>query len=65
MGEKIYTYTVEVTDPDTSKTVSNQSSQILHATNAYVGIRVPYWNQKKNGVKVDGAVLDFAAKGLS
>lgn len=36
VGEKIYSYTLEITDPDTSKTVSNQASQILHTTDAYV-----------------------------
>jgi|GEM_PF-844759 len=64
VGEKIYTYTLEATDPDTEKTVSNQTSQILHTTDAYVGIKVPYYQQKKDGVKVDGIVLDYDAKGL-
>lgn len=65
MGEKIYTYSVEVTDPDTTKTVSNSTSQILHTTDAYVGVKVPYWNPKKDGIKVSGVVLDYGAKGLS
>lgn len=64
-GEKIYTYSVEITDPDTEKTVSNSTSQILHTTDAYVGIQVPYWNPKKDGVKTNGVVLDYEAKGLS
>jgi len=53
LGEKIYTYTIEATDPDTGRTVSNQTSQILHSTDGYVGIRVPYWNQKTNGLKIE------------
>lgn len=56
---------MEVTDPDTAKTVSNSTSQILHTTDAYVGVKVPYWNLQKDGVKIEGAVLDYGAKGLS
>lgn len=65
VGEKIYTYTMEITDPDTEKTNSNVASQILHTTDAYVGIKSRYWNLRKDGVKVDGVVLDYDAKGLS
>lgn len=36
VGEKIYSYTMEITDPDTSKTNANTTSQILHTTDAYV-----------------------------
>lgn len=35
LGEKIYTYSMEILDPDTAKTVSNSTSQILHTTDAY------------------------------
>lgn len=66
LGEKIYTYTLEITDPDTQKTVSNSTSQVLHTTDAYVGVKAPYWNLKKNGgIKINGVVLDYDAKGLS
>jgi hypothetical protein len=65
VGEKIYSYSLEITDPDTSKTVSNTTSQILHTTDAYVGVKVPYWNLQKDGVKVNGVVLDYNAKGLA
>lgn len=64
-GEKIYTYTLEIADPDTQKTNAGTVSQILHTTDAYVGIRVPYWNTKKDGIKANGVVLDYDAKGLS
>lgn len=53
LGEKIYTYTMEITDPDTEKTNSNVASQILHTTDAYVGVKAPYWNVKKDGVKIN------------
>ena len=52
-----------MTDPDTGKTVSNQASQILHATDGYVGVRAPYWNEKAKGLKVDGVVLGYDTKG--
>ena len=65
VGEQIYNYSLEITDPDTSKTVSNTTSQILHTTDAYVGVKVPYWNLQKDGVKVDGVVLDYNAKGIA
>lgn len=56
---------MEVADPDTGKTVSAVTSQILHTTDAYVGVKVPYWNLKKNGIPVDGVVLDYSAQGIS
>lgn len=63
--EKIYTYSLEVTDPDTQKTVNQSVSQILHTTDAYVGVDVPYWNSTKKWVKLDGIVLDYHAKWLA
>lgn len=61
-GERIYTYSLEVTDPDTKKTVNTSVSQIVHATDGYVGIMAPYWSSGKKGVKLSGVVLDPAAK---
>jgi hypothetical protein len=54
-----------VGDPDTKKTVSDSVSQVVHTTDAYVGIRVPYWGAKPESIKVDGVVLDYDAKLLS
>lgn len=62
VGEKIYTYTMEIADPDTLKTNANTASQILHTTDAYVGIKAPYWNLKKDGIKANGVMLDYDAK---
>ena len=62
LGEQIYNYSLEITDPDTQKTVSNTTSQILHTTDAYVGVKVPYWNLQKDGAKVSGVVLDYDGK---
>ena len=61
-GEQIYTYSMEVTDPDTQKTVNQSVSQIVHATDAYVGVTAPYWNSGKSGVKMSGVVLDYNSK---
>jgi hypothetical protein len=65
VGEKIYTFSMEIADPDTKKTNSHTISQILHTTDAYVGIKAPYWNTKKDGIDVHGVVLDYGAQGLS
>ncbi len=62
--EQIYTYSLEVTDPDTEKTVNQSVSQIVHATDAYVGVMAPYWNSGKSWIKLDGIVLDLSAKWL-
>lgn len=69
---------MDITDPDTQKTNANTASQILHTTDAYVGIKAPYWNVKKSlspnplpkgegedGIKLNGVVLDYDAKGIS
>jgi hypothetical protein len=62
--EKIYTYSVEVTDTETRKTVKQSTNVIVHATDGYVGIKVPYWNTQKTGIPVEGVVLDANAKEL-
>lgn len=62
--EKIYTYSVEVTDTETRKTVKQSTNVIVHATDGYVGIKIPYWNTQKTGVPVEGVVLDREAKEL-
>ncbi len=55
--EKIYTFSVEVTDPDTGKTVTQAFSKVAHATDAYVGIRTPYWTSKGQPIKAEGVAL--------
>lgn len=30
-----------------------------------MGVKAPYWNLQKDGIKIDGVVLDYDAKGLS
>ncbi|MDD4151618.1 MAG: MG2 domain-containing protein, partial [Candidatus Gracilibacteria bacterium] len=63
-GEKLYTITAEVEDPDTKKVVSNSVTNILHNTDGYLGISLPWWNDKKTGIKFSGVVLDYEAKAL-
>jgi hypothetical protein len=51
MGEKIYSFDVSVTDPDTQRTVNKTVSTLVHTTDAYVGLKVPYRSTKKDGIK--------------
>lgn len=62
--EKLYTITAEVEDPDTKKVVSNSVTNILHNTDAYLWISLPWWNDKKNWIKFSWVVLDYEAKSL-
>ncbi len=63
-SEKIYNFTFDVVDPDTSKVVSANISKILHSTDAYVWIKSNYYNSKKAWIDLWGVVLDFDAKPL-
>lgn len=63
--EKLYSFHIEVTDPDTGKTVNQTVSKALHLTDANIGIRSPYWVNKNEPIKVDGVVLDHSANPLS
>lgn len=63
--EKIYTFNVTAEDPDTKKQVSNSYSVVLHNTDAYVWLNVPYYNEQKNWIKVSWVVLNPSAQPLS
>ncbi|MDD2515797.1 MAG: MG2 domain-containing protein, partial [Candidatus Gracilibacteria bacterium] len=63
-GEKIYNFNFTVADPDTGKTVNKTVSQVLHNTDGYVGLNVPYFSQFKNGVDINGIVIDYDTKPL-
>jgi MG2 domain/Alpha-2-macroglobulin bait region domain len=63
--EKIVSYTAQVTDPNTGKTVSATDSTIFHTTDGYVGIQSPYWTTKGEALKVSGIVLDHGAKPMA
>lgn len=61
-AEKIYSTTVTVADPATGRSVSQTVPQAVHATDAYVGLRVPYWNPRGAAVAADLVSLDWDAK---
>ncbi len=63
-SEKIYTFNVEVEDPDTKKVVSNSVSKVLHTTDAYVWLKANYYNDIKSGIDFEIMSLDFDAKPL-
>lgn len=60
--EKIYSFSFEVKDPDTNLTVSNDSSVIVHNTDAYTWIKTDYFNTKTDWIKVKAVLLDYQAK---
>ncbi|MDD5769828.1 MAG: MG2 domain-containing protein [Candidatus Gracilibacteria bacterium] len=61
-AEKIYTFSFDVVDPDTSKTVSNSVSKVLHTTDNYVGLKANYYNSLKKGIYFQAVSLDYNAK---
>ncbi len=63
-GEKLYTITAEVEDPDTKKVVSNSVTNILHNTDAYMWISIPWYSSKKDGIDFKWVVVDYNAKAL-
>lgn len=60
--EKIVTFTSEVEDPNTGKTVSATDSTVVHVTDGYVGLKTPYWTEAKNPIRVTGVTLDINAQ---
>jgi len=64
-GETIYTHLVSVTDPQTGKSVTESKSDIVHATDGYVGVKAEYYNAAGKGVKAEGVVLGLDAKPLA
>lgn len=61
MAEKIYTFNFDVTDPDTSKTVSNSVSKVVHTTDSYVWLKANYYNDKKKWIYFQAVTLDWEA----
>lgn len=60
--EKIYTFNFEVKDRDTSKTVNNSVSKVLHTTDSYVWLKANYYNSKSDGINFQAITLDYDAK---
>lgn len=63
--EKLYTFSFDVTDPDTQKTVSNSVTKVLHLTDGYVWLKTWYYNTLKTWIDVDFVFLDHNAKPIS
>ena len=57
-AEKLYSFTFEIADPTTKKPVSKTITKVIHATDGYVGLQVPYRNTKDQGIAVNAVVLD-------
>lgn len=62
--EKIYSFNTTIEDPNTKKQVSNSYSIVLHNTDAYVGLNVPYYSEQKNWIKLTWIVLNYSAQAL-
>ena len=61
----IYSFVVNVQDPETKKFVSKTVSQVVHTTDAYVWLRVPYRQNISDWIAVEWIVLDRDAKELA
>ncbi len=61
-GEKIYTFSVLMKDPDTSRVVRKSFSKILHITDAYVGLITNYYFKKWEKINWGIIVLNHKAK---
>lgn len=46
-AEKLYSFIFQVEDPTTKKPVSTTVTKVIHATDGYVGIQLPYRNVKE------------------
>ncbi|MDD3262384.1 MAG: MG2 domain-containing protein [Candidatus Absconditabacteria bacterium] len=57
-NEYIYTFNVNIVDPQTSNLVNKSSSVVLHQTDGYVGIKLPYRTSLEKGIDFRGVVLD-------
>ncbi len=62
LWEKIVSFNVEIKDKDTSKVVNKTVSTVLHNTDSYVWLKVPYWNDWKKLLKWSFVLLDYDAK---
>ncbi|MEI6673316.1 MAG: hypothetical protein WCL02_08685 [bacterium] len=46
-AEKLYSFIFQVQDPTTKRPVSTTVTKVIHATDGYVGLQVPYRNTKE------------------
>lgn len=61
-AEKIYNFQFEITDPNTQKPVTKSVSKVLHSTDGYVGLKVPYFHTLSSGISLEAITLDHNAK---
>ncbi len=59
-SEELITYNLEVTDPNTARTVRGSTTRVKHITDGYVGIMSPYWVNKNDPIKFEGVLLDYS-----
>jgi uncharacterized protein YfaS (alpha-2-macroglobulin family) len=64
-SEEVITYNLEVTDPNTQRTVRGSTSKILHITDGYVGISSAYWIKNGDPIKFSGVILGHDATAKS
>jgi len=63
--ERIYNFTIWIVDKDTSKVVNKAISTIVHNTDSYVWLKVPYYNTKEEWIEGEFIVLDYDANPIS
>ncbi|EKE28080.1 MAG: hypothetical protein ACD_3C00105G0018 [uncultured bacterium (gcode 4)] len=63
--EKIYSFNVTIEDPDTKKQITNSYETILHNTDAYVWVKVPYYSKQQDWIKFSWIVLNHSAQALA
>lgn len=61
-AEKVYSFIFQVQDPTTQKPVSTTVSEVVHATDGYVGIQIPYRNSKEQWIVLHAVTLDRNAE---
>jgi len=61
-SESLYSFIFEVKDPTTQKPVSKTVNKVIHATDWYVGIQLPYRNTNKQWIKLNAVTLDRNAQ---
>lgn len=60
-AEKLYSFIFQVQDPTTKRPVSTTVTKVIHATDGYVGLQVPYRNTKEQWIILHAVTLDWDA----
>lgn len=60
--EKLYSFSFDVVDPDTSRVVWKTISKVLHNTDWYIWIKSKYYNSQNKWIILDWVILDFDAQ---